>query len=369
MSMSYLEWMSKETKTCWNNDSAIDSQVDAAIAQGAIGLTTNPPLSYEALTMEKNLYGQKLSRIDKNLPDNEFAFRAMLLVTDYFSKKLSELHEKKGTFTGCVRAQVAPNMRGDAKGMLEYGKRIAGVGKNVMVKIPGSTAGIPVLEELAALGIPTNPTVIVTVSQAIAAAEAYERGMERAKKTGKTPTWSSCAIVMGRTQDYLAFLNNDRNLGLSVEDLEWAVLAIVKRSYKIFRERGYQSLIMPAAFRAPIQVEQLAGGEFIETIHPKIQAELVEADRKGKIKRKIFINSDVDEDAVSRVSAKLPEFITAYDPDGLKVEQFDNYGAVTMTLDGFDLGWQNLVSLKTIPPGVCRTLPYTNKENAKKHRF
>ena len=346
MSASYLAWMAAETKTCWNNDSAIDSQVETAMAQGAIGVTTNPPLSYEALTTETGLYSEKLASLDKNLPDNEFAYRAMTLVAAHFSKKFMKLHDEKGGFYGCVRAQVAPNLRADAKGMLEYGKQIAGIGRNIMVKIPGSAAGIWVLEELAALGIPTNPTVIVSVSQAIAAAEAFERGRDRAKKAGITPAWSSCAIVMGRTQDYLASLNKERSLGISTEDLEWAVLAIVKRSYDLFRKRGFQSPIMPAAFRAPIQVEQLTGGEFYETIHPKIQSELAEADRNKTVKREIFIDRDVDEDAVSRVSAKLPEFIAAYDPKGLTIEQFDSYGATTMTLDGFDQGWQNLASLK-----------------------
>jgi transaldolase len=343
---SYLSWMAAETKTLWNNDSAIDSEVDAALAQGAIGVTTNPPLSWEALTTESSIYGEKLAAIDKNLPDDEFAFLAMTLVADHFSKKFMALHNEKGGFYGCVRAQVAPKLRSDAAVMLEYGKRIAAIGKNMMVKIPGSTAGIWVLEELAALGIATNPTVVVTVSQAIAAAEAFERGTERAKKAGIAPAWSACAIVMGRTQDYLASLNTERKLGISTTDLEWAVLAIVKRSYGIFKKRGYRSMIMPAAFRAPIQVEQLTGGEFCETIHPKIQADLANADRNGTVKREIHIDSALDEDAVKRVSSKLPEFVTAYDPVGLRVEQFDSYGATTMTLDGFHQGWQKLVGLK-----------------------
>ena len=338
--------MASETKTRWNNDSAIESQVDNALAQGAIGITTNPPLSYEALTTEPDTYRKKFAEIDRNLPDNEFAFRAMCLVAEHFSKKFMNLHDEKGELYGSVRAQVAPCLRSDVKAMLEYGKRIAAIGKNIMVKIPGTGAGLQVLEELAALGIPTNPTVVVTVPQAIAAAEAYERGAERAQKAGIKPAWTSCAIVMGRTQDYLAALNKERNLGLSTADLEWAVLAIVKKSYRIFRERGYRSPIMPAAFRAPMQVEQLAGGEFIETIHPKIQTELADADKNGSIKREIFINSGVDEDAVNRVSAKLPEFYAAYNPDGLTAEQFDSYGATTMTLDNFHKGWVDLVSLK-----------------------
>lgn len=346
MHTTYLSWMAAETATRWNNDSAIELQAESAMAQGAIGVTTNPPLSFEALTTDTSLYGEQLAGIDKNLPDDEYAFQAMCLVSAHFSKKFMDLHQAGGGLYGCVRAQVAPNLRGNAKGMLDYGKRLAMLGSNIMVKIPGSTAGIQVLEELAAQGIPTNPTVIVTVPQAIAAAEAFERGRERAVKAGLAEPWSSCAVVMGRLQDYFSALNGERGLGLSTEDLEWAVLALVKRVYRIFKERGYRSWVMPAAFRAPLQVEQLAGGDLCETIHPKIQEALEEADRAGTVRRGVFIDAPVDEDAVKRVSDKIPEFSPAYEPQGLRVEQFDGYGAVGMTLDGFDQGWRKLVALK-----------------------
>ncbi|MDR0450720.1 MAG: transaldolase family protein [Treponema sp.] len=346
MHTTYLSWMAAETNTRWNNDSAIDAQAEAAMAQGAIGLTINPPLSYEALTTDGSFYEGRLARIDRDLPDDEYAFQALCLVAARFSKKFMPLHQARGGIYGCVRAQVAPNLRADAKGMLDYGERLAAIGGNIMVKIPGSAAGIWALEELAARGIPTNPTVVVTVSQAVAAAEAFERGRERALKAGMPEPWSSCAVVMGRLQDYLSALNQERNLGLPAEDLERAVLAVVKRVYRIFKERGYRSWVMPAAFRTPLQVEQLAGGEFCETIHPKIQEALAEADKAGRLRRQVFADAPVDEDALKRVSAKIPEFAPAYEPQGLKAEQFDRYGALVMTLDGFDQGWRKLAGLK-----------------------
>ncbi len=52
--------------------------------------------------------------------------------------------------------------------------------------------------------------------------------------------------------------------------------------------------------------------------------------------------------AIARVRAALPEFSQAYEPDGLTPDEFDEYGAVKMTLDAFDReGWQKLISLKT----------------------
>jgi transaldolase len=346
MNQTYLSWLAAETNTRWNNDSAVHSQVEAACAQGAIGVTTNPPLSYEALVTDTDLYGEKMSRLDKNLPDDEFAFQAMCLVVKHFSGYFLDLHEKKGGFYGGVRAQVAPNLRANAQAMLDYGKRLAAVGKNILVKIPGTKAGISVLEELAALGINTNPTVIVSVSQALAAAEAFERGRVRAVQAGLPAPVSTCAVVMGRLQDYFSVLNKERDLGLATADLEWAVLAVVKRSYAIYREKGFHSCIMPAAFRAPIQVEQIAGGEFWATIHPKIQAAVEKADGAGAMRRDFFADAPVDEGAVKRVAAALPEFGAAYEPGGLTVDGFDAFGGVVMTLDGFHEGWKQLVSLK-----------------------
>ena len=347
MKHAYLSWLADETAFSWNNDSALQPQIEAALAQGAIGITTNPPLSYEALTAETDAYGEKLAALDKSLPSLEYAFLAMGLVVGRYSGFFMDMHEKKGDFYGCVRAQVAPSLRHDAEGMLEMGRRLSQIGKNVMVKIPGTKAGIWVLEELAALGIPTNPTVITTVAQALEAAKAHERGRERAIKSGIAPAWSSCAVVMGRTQDYFAKLNEERKLGLAKADLDWASLAIVKRSAEIYKKEGFNSKIMPAAFRAPMQVEQLAGGEYHATIHPTVQAAVEEAYREGAIKKGLFFEAPIDEGAIRRVSGALPEFGQAYEPDGLSMDEFDSCGSVTMTLDAFEAtGWTKLASLK-----------------------
>lgn len=347
MSQSYLSWLAENTDSNWTNDSGLIAQVEAAVANGAVGATTNPPLSHEALVTDTALYGDKLRGLDKSLPDDEYALQAMSLVVARLAGYFADMHEERGAQYGCVRAQVAPNLRFDAEGMLATGKRLGAIAGNVMVKIPGTKAGVWVLEELAALGIPTNPTVITTVSQAVAVAEAYERGRKRAIAAGLTPGWSTCAVVMGRAQDYFAVLNQERKLGLSTLDLEWAALAVFKRSYQIYRKNGYNSLLMGAAFRSPMHVEQISGGPFFSTIHPKIQAAVAEADAAGGMRRELFADAPVDGSAVNRVLNALPEFRYSLEPGALRPEEFDTFGSVVMTLDAFDVtGWQKLVALK-----------------------
>jgi transaldolase len=342
----YLKWMADHTDTKWCNDSAIIDDLLAALDDGAIGCTTNPPLTYETLTKNPEIFRKAYELIPTQKTGDDRVVELLGVVVRHIAGILKDIYVKSDHRFGYVRTQVQPGISSDAKAMLEMGKILASWGENVKVKIPGTAAGIWVLEELSAMGIPNNPTVCVSVSQILAAAEANERGIQRAISKGIEPAASTSAIVMGRLQDYLTELNHARDAGLSTYDLECAALAVAKRCYQLFRERGYQQILMPAAFRSYRQVERMAGANVIMTIHPKIQDDLIRADAQGEASRGIMIDEPVDPEAISRVLQALPEFERAYEPNGLTPEEFDDFGATVMTLNGFDVtGWQKLREL------------------------
>ncbi|MCL1818791.1 MAG: hypothetical protein FWG35_07655 [Spirochaetaceae bacterium] len=343
---TYLKWMAENTDTRWCNDSALRADYMAAKESGAVGCTTNPPLSFEALSTETEGFAAKVAEVRGKFSGREKVLEYFRVLVPTITAEFYSLYEKTNGKTGYVRSQVEPRLSGDADAMLAMGKTISTFAKNVMVKIPGTKAGIFVLEELAALGIPTTPTVCVSVPQLIATAQAYERGVARAKKAGLPAPATTTAFVMGRLQDYLAGLNDERGKPVSTEDLETAVLAAVKRAYFTFKKEGYAQTIMPAAFRCARQVSELAGGVFEMTIHPRYQKMVSDAHAKGEIKTEKRIDAPVDEAVVNKVLKALPEFAQAYEPDGMSVGEFDSYGGVLMTLDGFDkTGWQKLLAL------------------------
>ncbi|MDR0561719.1 MAG: hypothetical protein LBG73_03430 [Spirochaetaceae bacterium] len=342
----YLKWMAENTDTRWCNDSALRNDYTQAIACGAAGCTTNPPLTFEALTTDTDRFQAQVEAVRSRFSGREKVVEYFRILVSDIAESFLPLYEQSSGAYGYVRSQVEPRLAGDAQGMLAMGKTIAGFAKNVMVKIPGTKAGIQVLEELAALGIPTTPTVCVSVSQLIAAAQAYERGCARAKKAGIPIPASTAAFVMGRLQDYLVSRNAERGNPVSLEDLETAVLGAAKRAYQAFKQAGYAQIIMPAAFRCARQVTELAGGVFEMTIHPKIQDMIIAADKNGNIPREKRIDAALDGGAVDRVLKFFPEFRRAYEPDGMTVDEFDSFGGVTMTLDGFDkTGWRKLLAL------------------------
>ena len=342
----YLSWMAKNTPTQWCNDSALTPDIDDALTCGAIGCTSNAPLTYEALTVETGLYADGVAAIPPTAQGDDRVVELLGVVVRAIARRLRDVYEASGGTRGFIRSQVQPKKSDNGAAMLSQGQKIASWGANVMVKIPGTCAGVQVLEELAAVGTPTTPTVCVSVSQVLAAAEANERGRSRAKAAGLKPAPSTAALVMGRLQDYLGAINRERNAGVSPGDLETAALAVVKRCYAVMKARGYAQILMPAAFRAPRQVAGLVGAVAHMTIHPKIQAAVIKAEAEGTIKRRIAIDDPVDPDALARVAKALPEFKLAYEPEGLRPEEFDAFGATVMTLDGFDkTGWQKLRTL------------------------
>ncbi|MFL5859635.1 MAG: transaldolase family protein [Solirubrobacteraceae bacterium] len=79
---------------------------------------------------------------------------------------------------------------------------------NVQVKVAATRGGLRAIEEVTAAGVSINATACFTVAQAIAIAEAVERGLARHEAdggdtSGMTPV---CTIMVGRLADWMAVL-------------------------------------------------------------------------------------------------------------------------------------------------------------------
>ena len=64
---------------------------------------------------------------------------------------------------------------------------------NLFIKIPGTTEGLPAIEEAIFAGVPVNVTLLFSREQYVAAAEAYLRGIERRIAAGLKPDVGSVA--------------------------------------------------------------------------------------------------------------------------------------------------------------------------------
>lgn len=144
--------------------------------------------------------------------------------------------------------------------------------------------------------------------------------------------------MIGRLDDYLREVARDTGSGVEESDIRQAGLAVTKRACGIYRERGYESNILIAALRGAYHLTELAGADIIASLSPEAQEWFYRDDYP----REERIGNEVSADTVERLLT-LPEFVKAYDPDGMSPDDFISYGVTQRTLGQYcEAGWRLL---------------------------
>jgi transaldolase len=129
---------------------------------------------------------------------------------------------------------------------------------------------------------------------------------------------------------------------VSEEDIRQAGLAVTKRAYRMYRERGYEAVLLVAALRGDYHLTELAGGDLIMSIHPSWQGPFV----SREFAREERIDRPVSSEALERL-LEMPEFVRSFEPDGMTPNDFMGFGATQRTLSQFsEVGWKLLESYR-----------------------
>ena len=111
---------------------------------------------------------------------------------------------------------------------------------------------------------------------------------------------------------------------------------MTKRAYSLYRERGYAAVLLVAALRGTYHLTELAGADLVMSIAPAFQEPFV----SREFPREERIDRQVPADVVARLGA-MPEFVRAYEPDGMAPNEFLGYGVTQRTLSQFiEAGWR-----------------------------
>jgi len=335
---NYFQWLEQETETSWWHDSADPSEIEWAFENNAIGITTNPVLVATTIANNPEFWKEKIGDISQGLSSTEKAELILKTVVQYAAKIMKPMHEDSNGERGWVCAQINPAIITSREAMIRAAKKYAEWSPNVTVKFPATSAGLDALEECVAEGITITATVSHSVAQVIEIAERHKRGIARAEKLGKKAGACFAVIMIGRIDDYLRDIVLDNGLDVSESDIIQAGIAITKRAHTIFNEKGYETKLLVAALRGVHHMTELAGGDLLMSIHPKYQKMLL----ADNIERKLNIDNQVSAEVITRLEA-IPEFIKAYEPDGMKLEDFISFGLAQRTLTQFSVaGWQKI---------------------------
>jgi transaldolase len=225
--------------------------------------------------------------------------------------------------------------------MLEQGLHFASLAPNIQVKFPATAAGIAAIERATAAGVSINATVSFTLPQAIAVAEAVERGLDTIAANGGDPTAVTpvCTLMIGRMDDWLRVLVERDGIAAHPDALDWAGIAVFKRAYGLFRERGYRTRLLAAAYRHRLHWTELVGGDVILTMTHAWQ----ERFNESGIMPTDRIEVPVDPGFIEELRDRFLDFRRAYEPDGLSVAEFDAYGPTVRTLRAFIASYHELL--------------------------
>ncbi len=140
-----------------------------------------------------------------------------------------------------------------------------------------------------------------------------------------------CTIMVGRLDDWLKVVAEKQPVTTDPGYLEWAGVAVFKKTYRLFRERGYRLRLLSAAFRNHMHWSEFIGGDVVISPPYRWQQRYNASDVEV-IPR---IDNPVDPKIVGELERKFVDFRRAYNEGGLAVEEFDTFGSTRRTLRQF----------------------------------
>lgn len=144
------------------------------------GVTSNPTI-FEKAIVETHDYDYAIKNLsDKNLNIQEIYETLIVGDIQRVSDLLLQVYEKTGRRDGYVSLEVSPHLAYDTKGTIDEAKHLwSRVARpNLMIKVPGTNAGLPAIRYLISEGINVNVTLLFSVNRYREVAKAWMTGLD-----------------------------------------------------------------------------------------------------------------------------------------------------------------------------------------------
>jgi transaldolase len=301
-----------------------------------VGATCNPSIAVSVLKKEMPLWKSRIQALAVEHPqatEDEISWMIVEEMSANAARLLKPIFDREKGRNGRLSIQTDPRTYRNPEAIVAQAVRFSQLAPNMIVKIAATRAGIVAMEEATYRGVSINATASFTLPQAIAAAEAVERGLKRRKAEGLEISTMGpvCTIMVGRLDDWLKILMEKQKLSVDPGYLEWAGVAVFKKTYKLYRERGYRLRLLSAAFRNHMHWSEFIGGDVVISPPCAWQRRFNASD----IEVTPRMDKPVDARIVETLLKKFPDFERAYTENGLSHEEFDSFGATRRTLRGF----------------------------------
>ena len=333
---SPLHEMTQTTPTSLWNDSASIQELTYSIEHGAVGATCNPVIVLGVLKKEMSQWKDRIQLLIQEWPaatEEDIAWQLVREISAKSAALLKPIFDAQKGRNGRLSIQTDPRFFRDTEAIVHQAEAFNKLAPNMIVKIPVTRAGIPAIEEATYRGISINATVCFTLPQCIAVAEAVERGLKRRESEGKeiASMGPVCTIMVGRLDDWLKVAAEKENISIDPGYLEWAGVAVFKKTYQIFQKRGYRIRLLSAAFRNHMHWSEFIGGDVVISPPYSWQVRFNASD----IQVQNRIDNPVQPRVVEELHKKFADFRRAYEEGGLRIDEFDAFPSTRRTLRQF----------------------------------
>ena len=153
---------------------------------GIVGVTSNPTI-FERAVLSSDEYDEQILRlIDKKKTLREIYDELTIADVSEAADELRSIYEKTNAVDGYVSIEVLPEYAHDAVKTIDYARMVfKKINRpNIMIKVPGTTQGPQAIRQLISEGINVNVTLLFSIPQYEAIAQAYIEGLKDAANKG-----------------------------------------------------------------------------------------------------------------------------------------------------------------------------------------
>ena len=333
---------------------------DNPMGQLLRGVTTNPPLSLQAIQDDPPYWEKVAKDILAAKPDLDkegLFWELYKTVVKRGSDMYLPLFEASGYKEGYLSGQVDPRSVFDKDAMIRQAEEIAAINPNVMIKVPGSKEGYAVIEYLTAKGIPTNNTLTFVYSQLQDCADSVKRGLETAQQNGvDLSKWRSVITHMeGRFGNLGGLKDRAAEAGVELSDgeIRLAELAIFKKAYKYLKDNDMPSKMLSCSLIVGPTVdgddriwhlEEKAGADVVVTCPPVFIDKVIFMPGVEKIDfEKDRILEDIPKDLMDKLM-RVPYFEKGYATGGYSRDEYSTIDPLQKTAEQFSKATEEMVA-------------------------
>ena len=320
----------------WGNNDG--TGLKYAMRRGAVLVTTNPKIINVLRKKFPEYWNKKkedVKRKYKPYTSEQIAARVTTEVVLESARLLRPVYKFGEKNIGYVSLQLNPHLSKNSKAMVEEAMMIYswlkdafnGEEPNVVFKVPGTFAGLDTTRELTSKGIGVNITVNYSVAQQLAFGEIIEKGNAK-----------HCYLTQmnRRLEAPVAEELGEGECDNQEKISSWSSSAVIRMAYNIlYKKRGYRkSVLLGASISKPWHVQRTITGGSDHSLHMTISPEELDAfDRKlGEFYP--CMSKEIEKEKIKRL-LQSETFRKAYEVDGLKLKEFDNFKPTLTTLNGF----------------------------------